>query len=163
MLALSPVNPLVPLIGRVLATNVVATFAVSLTVGVAVFGYGIVPAHPLEMAAALLVCIFIFGCVGVALGAAMKRTLPVASLVFGMALPLFMVSGSYEPERFDGNLIWTIAHCSPVYYAVGILEHAAHGLRVTPETVAANFLALACWAIVSLAVAAWFVKRDIAI
>jgi ABC-2 type transport system permease protein len=150
MIAVSPVHPLVPMLGRVLATSIVSALAASLTVAVALLGYGIVPAHPFEMAAALICCIVIFALVGMALGACLKRTLPVASLVFGIALPLFMVSGSYEPERFDGNLIWSIAHFSPVYYAVGILEHSVHNLHVTPESVSLNFLALGGWALLAL-------------
>jgi ABC-2 type transport system permease protein len=161
MLALAPVHPIVPLVGRVLATCVVAIGALAITCAVAILGYGIVPKHPFEMAGALCACVLIFGCIGVALGAGMKRTLPVASLVFGIALPLFMFSGSYEPERFDGNTIWTLAHFSPVYYAVGIVEHAAYGLIVTPESVELNFLYLAGWAVASLLIATIFIRRGI--
>jgi len=161
MLALAPVHPIVPLVGRVLATCAVSMGALAITCCVAVFGYGIIPKHPFEMAATLASCVIIFGCIGVALGAGMKRTLPVASLVFGIALPLFMFSGSYEPERFDGNTIWTLAHFSPVYYAVGILEHAAYGLIVTPESVSLNFLYLLGWAVGALLVAAIFTRRGV--
>jgi ABC-type multidrug transport system permease subunit len=111
------------------------------------------------MASALLVCIIIFGCIGASLGAAMKRTLPVASLILGISLPLYLFSGTYEPERFDGNTIWAIAHFTPLYYAVGILEHAALDLQVTPESVSINFIVLLAWAILSLAAMSYFVRR----
>jgi ABC-type multidrug transport system permease subunit len=139
---------------------VVSLLAMAVATSIVVFGYGVSPLHPIEMAAALLVSNAIFGLVGMAVGIAMKRTLPVVSTIFGLALPLFLFSGSYEPERFDGNTIWTIAHFSPVYYAVGIIEHAAHGLQVTPESVAINFLALVGWTILSLAVALFCLKRE---
>lgn len=161
LLCLSPSHPLLPLLGRLLATSLFSLGALLPAVGVAVFAYGIVPKHPLEMTAALVTCVLTFACIGAALGVALKHTLPVASVVFGMALPLFLVSGSYEPERFDGNLIWTIAHFSPIYYAVGIVEHAVHGLRVTPESVSLNFIALALWALVFLCVAAFTARRGI--
>jgi hypothetical protein len=80
-----------------------------------------------------LFCIVIFSCVGAALGAVMKKTLPVALFVLGLAIPLFLFSGSYEPQRFDGNLIWGASHFSPEYYAVGLMEHAVFNLKVTPE------------------------------
>jgi ABC-2 type transport system permease protein len=154
MLQLTPINPMIVMIGRVLATSFVSFLATLLTVAVLIFGYHITPAHPLELIAALIFCLVIFGLVGCALGASIKRTMPVASFVFAISLPLYMVSGSYEPERFDGNVIWGLAHLSPVYYAVGILEHAVHNLHVTPESVAVNFLALAGWAVLALVTAA---------
>ncbi|MBV9280811.1 MAG: ABC transporter permease [Chloroflexi bacterium] len=147
LLTLAPVPPLAPLLGRIVATGAVSLVALLITAGVVVLGYGVVPAHPLEMAAALALCVGIFSCVGMALGAALRRALPVASLVFGLSLPLYIDSGSLEPERFDGATIWALAHLSPVYYAVGVLEHAAHGLQVTPEPISLDLLALGGWAL----------------
>jgi len=159
LLTVSPAHPLIPLMGRVLATNVVSVFAMLIAVGIVILGHGVIPVHPIEMAGVLLVSIIIFGCIGASLGAAMKRTLPVASLVLGISLPLYLFSGTYEPERFDGNTIWAIAHFTPLYYAVGILEHAALDLKVTPESVSANFIMLLGWTILSLAAMAYFVRR----
>ena len=161
LVALSPVHPIMPLFGRVLATNAVSVLAMLVTTSVVVFGYGVVPKHPLAMAAVLLVCIVIFGAVGAALGSVIRRTLPVASLIFGISLPLYLNSGSYEPARFDGQLIWISAHFSPVYYAVGIIENAAHGFSVTPESILVNYLALAGWAFVAVAIAWFFVRRNV--
>jgi ABC-type multidrug transport system permease subunit len=154
LLNLCPSNPLFVLLGRLLGSSAFSFAALLPAVAVAVFGFGLIPVHPLETMLCLLLCVFSFAALGAALGACLKRTLPVASLVFGMALPFYLVSGSYEPERFDGNLIWTIAHCSPVYYAVGIIEHAIHGLRVTPESTGLNFAILIAWAAVFLGIAA---------
>jgi hypothetical protein len=111
-----------------------------------------------ETAAALLLCVVIFSCVGVGVGALVRRTLPLAALIFGLALPLYIDSGSLEPARFDGNVIWGIAHFSPVYYAVGILQDAVHGLRVTPESIGLDFLALGAWALLAAGLA-WFGLR----
>ena len=158
LLLISPVHPLIPLVGRVLATNVIALFTMIFAVGIVVFGHEVIPVHPNELLITLLICIVTFGWIGAALGAAMKRTLPVASLVFGISLPLYLFSGTYEPERFDGNIIWGIAHFTPLYYAVGILEYAGLDLRVTPEPISVNFLALAGWALLSLS-AIWLFAR----
>ena len=160
-LAVSPAGPLLPLAGRAIATGLVSSVAMALTAGVVVAGYGVHPVHPWEMAGALLLCVAIFSCVGVAVGGVMKRTLPVASLLFGLALPLCIDSGSLEPERFDGNLIWGIAHTSPVYYAVGLLQHAVHGLRVTPEPMAADAAALVGWALLAMALARVALRRGV--
>lgn len=161
LMLVSPVRPIIPLIGRLLATNVISVFIMLIAVGIVVFGHGVIPIHPAELALILLFCIFIFGLLGGALGAVLKRTLPVASLVYGISLPLYLFSGTYEPERFDGNIIWGIAHFTPLYYAVGILEHAALDLRVTPEPLLVLFLALSGWAVLSFTTLWYFTGRNI--
>jgi ABC-2 type transport system permease protein len=153
LLAVAPVHPLLSLVGRMLATDTIASIAMVFPVTLAVFGYGVSPLHPLEMVGVMLLCVAIFGCIGVALGAVLRRTLPVVSLVFGLGFPLYLCSGSLEPQRFDGNLIWVLAHLSPVYYAVGILEQAFHGLQVTPEPLWVNFTVLFVWSVLMLLVA----------
>jgi ABC-2 type transport system permease protein len=157
-LKLSPTHPLVPLAGRLLATGTASAAAIAAAALVVVFGYGVIPVHPAETAAALLLCVVIFSCVGAGVGTLVRRTLPLSALIFGLALPLYVDSGSLEPARFDGNIIWVIAHTSPVYYAVGILQHAVHGLRVTPETITVDFAALIGWALLA-AGGAWLGLR----
>jgi ABC-type transport system involved in multi-copper enzyme maturation permease subunit len=158
LLAISPIHPLIPMMGRVVVTALVSAGALAITVIVALVSYGISPVQPLEMVLTLLFCVAIFSCLGAALGAVMKRTLPVALFVLGSALPLFLFSGSYEPQRFDGNLIWVAAHFSPGYYAVGLMENAVFNLKVTPEPLGLLALALVGWGIGALALA-WFFSR----
>ena len=159
LLAVSPVHPLVPLIGRVMATALVSAGALAITVVVALAGYGISPVYPLQMAAVLLFCVVIFSCIGAALGAVLKRTLPVALLVLSIALPLFLYSGSYEPQRFDGNNIWLASHFSPEYYAVGLMQHAVFNLKVTPEPLTVLALGLVGFGIGALALAGFYSRR----
>jgi ABC-2 type transport system permease protein len=160
LLSLMPCSALYPLAGRAAATTVLAGAAMLLPMAVAVFGYHIVPLHPLAALGALLFCTLIFSCLGVALGALLKRTIPVASLIVGLSIPLYLCSGALEPERFDGNRLWITGHFSPVYHAVGILEYAFHGLQVTPETIGMNLLALVCWMLGLLALAGWLLRRQ---
>jgi hypothetical protein len=159
LLTVAPVPPIAPLVGRLVATALLSSVALTVTAGIVVVGYGVVPLYPVEMAGALVACVGIFTCLGAALGAGLRRTLPIAPLVFGLSLPLYIDSGSLEPERFDGTTIWSLAHLSPVYYAVGILEDAGHGLRVTPEPVAVDILALVGWGLLALIVAGLFTRR----
>ena len=160
-LAVSPVHPLIPLMGRVLAAMLVSAGALLVTVFIALASYGIFPADPVEMVSTLLLAVVIFGCIGAALGAAMKRSLPVAMLVLSVALPLYLFSGSYEPERFDGPFIWTAAHFSPEYYVVGLMENAVFNLKVTPEPLSVLVLALAGWGVGALALAAFCSRRGL--
>ena len=157
-LKLSPTHPLVPLAGRLLATGAVSAVAVAVAALLVVAGYGVTPQNPAELAAGLLLCVVIFSCVGAGLGTLVRRTLPLSALIFGLALAFYLDSGSLEPARFYGNRLWVVAHTSPVYYAVGILQHAVHGIQVTPETVPVNFAALIGWAVLA-AGAAWLALR----
>ena len=157
-LKLAPAHPMVPLGGRLLATATVSAIAVAITSVVVVAGYGVNPRHPAVLAAALLLCVIIFSCIGACIGTLVRRTLPLAALIFGLALAFYLDSGSLEPARFYGNRLWLIAHTSPVYYADGILQYAVHGIRVTPESVPVNFAALLGWAALA-AGATWLALR----
>ncbi len=162
LLATAPVAPVFPLAGRVLAAMTAAAVAMLLPIAIVLFGYKLIPRDPLEAAGTLLVSLVVFSCLGVLLGVALKRTLPVASLIFGLSLPLYLCSGSLEPQRFDGPRLWALAHCAPTYYAVGLLEQAFHGYSVTPESEAVNFAALLGWASAALLAAAWPLKKQAA-
>jgi ABC-type multidrug transport system permease subunit len=122
---------------------------------VVVFVYGVSPVHPIVAVLALAGCSLLFAAIGMALGALVRRAIPVAALIFGLAIPLYMDSGALEPERFDGNIIWTLAHLSPMYSAVGVFEWAFHGLVVTPEPVFVDAGVMLLWA----AAAIWLSTR----
>jgi ABC-2 type transport system permease protein len=160
-LVVSPVSPFFVIMGRILTTNIVSFLAILLTAGIVIFGYGVKPLFPVELFLSLFTCTIIFGCLGSLLGVLMKRTLPVASLIFALSLPLYIDSGALEPERFDGNLIWYLAHLSPIYSAVGILEHAFHGFQVTPESIFTNFLTLIFWAIGMLILTSFVLRKKL--
>jgi ABC-2 type transport system permease protein len=158
--SLAPIHPIIPFIGRILAADTVAFIGMIISTAIVVFGYQIIPIHPLEMLLSIIICVFIFGFVGALVGVTLKKTLPVASLIFGLALPLYIDSGSLEPERFDGNIIWGLAHLSPIYYAVGILEDAFHGFRVTPEPIYIDFLLLIGWGIILILLSGILIKKQ---
>jgi ABC-2 type transport system permease protein len=142
LLRLAPASAGVVLAGKLAVAATVAAVALAITTAVIVFGYGVVPVAPWATAFALLACILIFTCFGAWMGAMLKRTMAAVPLLFGLAMPLYVDSGALEPTRFDGEAIWIASHLSPVYYAVGVLEWAFHGLHVTPEPVWVNLLVL---------------------
>jgi hypothetical protein len=142
LLRLSPASAAVALAGKLTVAVAVSGCALALAVLVIVFGYGIIPVAPLATVLVLAACVVIFTCMGAWLGALLKRTLAAVPLLFGLAMPFYIDSGALEPTRFDGETIWRIAHLSPIYYAVGVLEWAFHGVRVTPEPVYIDVLIL---------------------
>lgn len=144
---LAPASPVALLAGKLAAAATVAAAAIGVAAAVVLIGYGVSPLHVPGLLGALALCAVIFTLLGSVAGALLRRTPPVVPLFFGLALPLYIDSGALEPERFDGSKIWAFAHLSPVYYAVGALESAVHGLRVTPEPVAGDVFILGLWAL----------------
>lgn len=159
LLSVAPCAAFFPLAGRAAATTALAGVCLLLPLALVVFGYHVVPLHPIAALGTLLLCTLLFSCLGIVFGALMKRTVPVASLIVGLSLPLYLCSGALEPERFDGSLLWQIAHLSPVYQAVGLLEMAFHGLQVTPESTAVNLAALVGWMAGMLVLAGLLLRR----
>jgi ABC-2 type transport system permease protein len=151
LLRLAPASAGVVLAGKLIVPVAVAAGALAITLLVIVVVYGVVPIAPWATAFTLLACVAIFTCLGAWLGALLKRTLAAVPLLFGLAMPFYVDSGALEPTRFDGEAIWIIAHLSPVYYAVGVLEWAFHGLRVTPEPVYVDLLVLLSLALIAAA------------
>jgi len=156
---LSPTPASAWFVGKLAVVAAVAMVATGLTGFVVVAGYGVRPRDPLACVATLAGCVAIGASCGGWLGMVVRRTAVILPLVFGLALPLYLDSGTLEPERFDGDVIWSIAHVSPVYYAVGLLERAWHGLRVTPEPVWLNVVALAGFAAVTAVAALRSLRR----
>ena len=156
MLRLSPAPPGAVLAGKLTVAGSVAGAALLVTVLAIVWIYGVVPVAPWATLFTLLACVAIFTCFGAWLGASLKRTLAAVPLLFGLIMPLYVDSGALEPTRFDGEAIWRIAHLSPIYYAVGVLEWAYHGVRVTPEPIYLDLLILLVIAVASVA---WTVAK----
>jgi ABC-2 type transport system permease protein len=133
LLAVAPRGPASVLAGRLAAAAIVG-FAASLVTALVVwFGYGVTPLHPFEVLGALAVTVAAATAIGGVIGAKVRRVMPIAPLLVGGLLPFYLDSGALEPQRFDGPWLFAAAHLSPTYYGVGLMEHAYHGLVVTPE------------------------------
>jgi ABC-2 type transport system permease protein len=146
-------------LGKVAAAAAVGAAGIVPPLLLVVLAYGVAPVHWGGVIATLLGCCLLFACTGAALGALVKRVVPTAALLFGLAIPLYMDSGALEPERFDGNKIWSLAHLSPLYSVVGVLEDAFHGLHVTPEPVAVDAVVMAAWTLAAFMTAGWLAGR----
>jgi ABC-type Na+ efflux pump permease subunit len=157
---LAPSSPSALLAGKLAAAAALSAVALAATTLVVIGCYGVVPQQPLALVAVLGACVVLFSCLGGLLGALVRRTQPVVPLVFGLAMPFYLNSGALEPARFDGEKLWRLAHISPCYYAVGALEAAVHGLRVTPESPQFDMLVLAAMAAVSLVLARLAIVRS---
>ena len=135
LLRLSPGGARPVLAGRLFAAALVGFIASGLTALTVIYGYGVPVHHPFEVMAALACTVGCATMLGGVLGAFLKKTLVITPLILGITLPFYLDSGALEPQRFDGEKLFWFAHFSPTYYGVGAMEHAFHGLVVTPESV----------------------------
>jgi ABC-2 type transport system permease protein len=146
------------LLGRLAAAWMVSLAASLITAGVVVWGYGVPMRSPLEVIGTIAVLTACSVALGGLIGTKLRRTLLIVPLVVGLTLPFYLDSGALEPQRFDGEKLFWLAHLSPTYWGVGAIEHAFHGLSVTPEPVWALLAVLvgttvaACAGVVRLAV-----------
>jgi hypothetical protein len=144
---LSPSKIVLTLIGKVVTIAILTSLLLLLTIPFVFKIYQIKPIDYPTVCLMIIISSITFSVLGIALGTGVKKSFPVVSLVFGLSLPIFINSGSYEPERFDGNLIWAMAHFNPVYYIVGILQKAVWGFKVTPEPIWVLYVAILGWII----------------
>ena len=135
MLLVAPSGAAPVLIGRLGAAAGMGVLASGVTGLVVRFGYGVPAAHPLEVIAGIVFTVLASTSLGGLLGAVLRRTLPITPLVLGTQLPFYLDSGALEPQRFDGEVLFWLAHLSPAYFGVGVVEHAYNDLVVTPEPV----------------------------
>jgi len=148
LLLLAPTGASAALIGRLLAAAGMGVLASGLTALIVVVGYGVPMAHPLEILAGVVLTVAASTSLGGLVGVLLRRTLPITPLILGTQLPLYLDSGALEPQRFDGEALFRLAHLSPAYYGVGVMEHGYNHLVVTPEPVWVLLLVLAVAAIV---------------
>jgi len=145
------------LLGRLGAAWVVSMAASLITAAVVVWVYGVPMRSPLEVVGTIAILTACSVAIGVLIGTKLRRTLLIVPLVVGLTLPFYLDSGALEPQRFDGERLFWLAHLSPTYWGVGAIEHAFHGLTVTPEPVWALLAVLlgatvaACAGVVRLA------------
>jgi ABC-2 type transport system permease protein len=148
LLQYSPFSPFTALSGKIFITWAIAFMSMLLPSALVVWGFGVYPLHPVLLIILLGSGTFLFLFVGILLGCMIKKVLPVANLAFGLAIPLYIVSGALEPERFDGSFLWVIAHFSPVYSFVALFEYVFHGFQITPEPIRIDVFVLFLWGIV---------------
>jgi ABC-2 type transport system permease protein len=147
MLLVAPTGAGPVLIGRLAAAAGMGVLASAATALVVIFGYGVPATHPLEVIAGIVFTVIASTSLGGLLGVLLRRTLPITPLVLGTQLPFYLDSGALEPQRFDGEVLFWLAHLSPAYFGVGVMEHGYNSLVVTPEPV---WLLLAVLALIAI-------------
>ncbi len=158
-LALSPSGPLWPLLGRLATALAAAAVCLVAPLLMVVVLAGVRPLHAGALVLGLALCLMVGAALGAATGLLIRRSVPAAALVLGAVFALYLDSGAIEPQRFDGEAIWWLAHSSPAYPLVGLLEAAAHGLQVTPEPLGVDLLLALAWLALGAGTTRWLLLR----
>ncbi len=158
-LLLSPASRGAIVIGKMLAAFVMSLAAVIVVLVVLIFLIGVYPAHWAEMIGVTALTLTIFIALGTLLGTLIKQRQAFIALAFGIALPLFFLSGAFGPISFNTEAIQIIAQIFPVYYAIVLQQHAFHNFTLNTYGIGTNVLILCVYALGLIVLAGIVLRR----
>ena len=146
-LLLSPASRWSVVVGKMLGALVMSLASIIVVLGVLIFIIGVRPTHWDEVIGFTLLSIIIFIAFGTLLGTLLKVRQPVIALSFGIAIPLFFLSGAFGPISFSTPAIQVIAQAFPIYYAIVLQQHAFHNFILNTYGISTNALILGAYAL----------------
>ncbi|HLZ10259.1 MAG TPA: ABC transporter permease, partial [Chloroflexota bacterium] len=158
-LMLSPASRWAISTGKILGALVLNASAGIAVLVVVVLILAVTPVYPLEVIGYGLILMVTFVAIGTLIGTLLRRRQATVPLSFALTLPLFFVSGPFGPANWLGSTAGTLALVSPVYYAIGIFQHAFHGYQTTQSGLATNSAILVGFAIVALTATTLILRR----
>ncbi|HLI07704.1 MAG TPA: ABC transporter permease [Ktedonobacteraceae bacterium] len=158
-LLLSPASRWAIVAGKMLAACVMSLASTVVVLLVLIFIIGVYPAHWDEVIGFNLLFLLIFIAFGTLLGTLLKNRQPVTALSFGIAIPLFFLSGAFGPISFDTPATQFLAQLFPVYYAIVLEQHAFHNFRLNTLGTGGNVLVICAYALGLLLLTTWTLRR----
>lgn len=158
-LMLSPASRWAISAGKILGAlvlNAIAAIAVLLVVVVVL---AVIPVHPIEVIGYGVLLMVTFVAIGTLIGTLLRRRQATVPLSFALALPLFFLSGPFGPANWLGPTAGTVALVSPLYYAIGIFQHAFHGYQTTQSSLTTNSAVLVGFAVVAVVATTLILRR----
>jgi ABC-2 type transport system permease protein len=159
-LLLSPASRWTMVVGKMLGAFAVALLSVLIVLAVLIFVIGVWPVHWGEVIGFSLLSLVIFIAWGTLLGTLLKSRQPVIALAFGIAIPLFFLSGAFGPISFDTVAIQVLAQLFPVYYAIVLQHYAFHDFVLNTYGFQVNVLILCGYAAFLILLAAIALRRS---
>jgi ABC-type transport system involved in multi-copper enzyme maturation permease subunit len=159
-LLLSPASRWAVVTGKMLGALVMSLASVVVVLAVLIFIIGVHPLHWGAVIGFTLLTLAIFIALGTLLGTLLKQRQAFTGLAFGLAIPLFFISGAFGPISFNVPIIQVIAQIFPVYYAIVLQQYAFHGFALNTYGVAANTLILCGYALGLILLAAFVLRRS---
>ncbi len=159
-LLLSPASRWAVVTGKMLGALVMSLASVVVVLAVLIFIIGVHPLHWGAVIGFTLLTLAIFIALGTLLGTLLKQRQAFTGLAFGLAIPLFFISGAFGPISFNVPIIQVIAQIFPVYYAIVLQQYAFHGFALNTYGVAANTLILCGFALGLILLSALVLRRS---
>lgn len=159
-LLLSPASRWSILVGKMLGSFVLSLVSATIVLLVLIFVVGIWPANWGEVIAFSVLSLIIFIAFGTLLGTLLKLRSTVVPLAFGVAIPLFFVSGAFGPISFNTVPLQIVAQIFPVYYAIVLQQHAFHNFILNPYGTGTNVLILCAYALILIVLSAIVLRRS---
>ncbi len=159
-LLLSPASRWAVVTGKMLGALVMSLASVIVVLAVLIFIIGVRPLHWGEMIGFTLLTLAIFIALGTLLGTLLKQRQAFTGLAFGVAIPLFFISGAFGPISFNVPILQVVAQITPVYYAIVLQQHAFHDFDLNTYGSVVNTLILAGFAIGLILLSALVLRRS---
>lgn len=159
-LLLSPASRWAVIVGKILGAFVMSIAAVIVVLLVLILIIGVWPVHWGEVVGYTLLAMLLFIALGMVLGTLIKTRQPVIALSFGVAIPLFILSGAFGPISFTTPVVQVIAQIFPIYYAIVLQQHAFHNFILNTYGIATNVLILGAYALGLVIIAALVLRRS---
>jgi ABC-type transport system involved in multi-copper enzyme maturation permease subunit len=151
-LLLAPASRWAVEVGKLLGALALCVLSAGVVIGVVVLVLGVRPLHWTEVMGGTLLVMLTFVSLGLLAGTLVRRRASVIPLSIGLSLPVFFISGAFGPVQWGTPALAFVAQLQPVYYAIGVFQHAFHGFDTTPYGFTASSLVLTAFtaAIVAL-------------
>ena len=159
-LLLSPASRWAVVTGKMLGALAMSLMSVLVVLAVLIFIIGVRPLHWDETIGFTLLTLAIFIALGTLLGTLLKQRQAFTGLAFGVAIPLFFISGAFGPVSFNVPILQVIAQITPVYYAIVLQQHAFHGFDLITYGLVVNTLILVGFAIGFILLSALVLRRS---
>jgi len=159
-LLLSPASRWAVIVGKMLGAYVMSIASVVVVLLVLIFIIGVRPVHWGEVIGYTLLAMLIFIALGALIGTLIKDRQPVIALSFGVAMPLFFLSGAFGPISFTTPAVQVLAQLFPIYYAIVLQQHAFHNFILNTYGIMNNVLILGVYALGLVIIAALVLRRS---
>jgi ABC-2 type transport system permease protein len=151
----TPLPPWAYIAGRLGSAAITSLLlvAVTLAIGVVVYGVDVRAATLPGLAITLLVGIACFSVLGVAITGVIPHADAAPAVVNALLLPLVFVSGIFFPSESAPGWLETVASVFPVQHLAHALQLAFDPATAAPGLVGGDLLVLGLWAVAGLVVA----------
>jgi ABC-type polysaccharide/polyol phosphate export permease len=146
------------MLGKALGALVMSALPAVVVLAVVVPLTGSWPQHWGELLGFSLLLMVLFVALGTLAGTLLRRWQAVIPLSFGLALPLFFLSGAFGPANWGNAGIASVARVEPVTYGIGVFQHAFHGFQTTQSGLGTATVVMGAYAVVGVAVSAGLLR-----